>query len=204
MTAVLAVPLGSTEQHGPHLPPSTDTDIAVALTRALAQERPNVEPAPAIPYGSSGEHAGFPNTLSIGQDALERVLVELVRSTDLPVLIVNAHGGNACPLARAVALLQREGRRVASWSPAYDGDLHAGFSETSLMLAIAPDAVDMRRAEKGDTRPWAEIGETIRRSGVAAVSPNGVLGDPTGASREAGVALFEELVASLVAAADAL
>jgi creatinine amidohydrolase len=75
---VLAVPLGSTEQHGPHLPLSTDTDVAVALCRRLAAARPDVLVAPSLPYGSSGEHAGFAGTLSIGQAALEHVLVELV------------------------------------------------------------------------------------------------------------------------------
>lgn len=69
--AVLAVPVGSTEQHGPHLPLSTDTDIAVALVERLARRRRGVVAAPALAYGSSGEHAGFAGTLSIGREALE-------------------------------------------------------------------------------------------------------------------------------------
>jgi len=60
--ALLAVPLGSTEQHGPHLPLATDTDIAVALCRRLAAARDDVLIAPTVAYGSSGEHAGFPGT----------------------------------------------------------------------------------------------------------------------------------------------
>src|SRR5205807_5160572 len=80
--SLLVVPLGSTEQHGPHLPLSTDTDIAVALAERLAARRPHVVVAPALPYGSSGEHAGFAGTLSIGQAALEHVVIELVRSAD--------------------------------------------------------------------------------------------------------------------------
>ncbi|HEY4017929.1 MAG TPA: creatininase family protein, partial [Pseudonocardiaceae bacterium] len=78
--AILAVPVGSTEQHGAHLPVSTDTDIAVALCAALALARPEVLVAPAVPYGSSGEHAGFAGTLSVGQAATELVLLELGRS----------------------------------------------------------------------------------------------------------------------------
>ena len=78
--AVLVIPLGATEQHGPHLPLSTDTDIAVALCRGLAAARPSVLVAPPLPYGASGEHAGFAGTLSIGQDAAETVVVELGRS----------------------------------------------------------------------------------------------------------------------------
>src|ERR1700742_3068445 len=93
--AGLAVPIGSTEQHGPHLPLSTDTDIAVALCGRLAASRDDVLVAPELAYGSSGEHAGYPGTLSIGQAALELVLLELVRSaTDTfeHVLLVSAHG----------------------------------------------------------------------------------------------------------------
>src|SRR5262245_49371789 len=95
--AVLAVPLGSTEQHGPHLPLSTDTDIAVALCQRLASARPDVLIAPALAYGSSGEHDGFAGTLSIGQPAVERLVLELGRSatkTFRHVLFVSAHGGN--------------------------------------------------------------------------------------------------------------
>ena len=61
--SVLVVPLGSTEQHGPHLPLSTDTVIAVALAERVAAARPDVLVAPALPYGSSGEHSGFAGTL---------------------------------------------------------------------------------------------------------------------------------------------
>src|SRR4030081_1452778 len=77
---LLAVPLGSTEQHGPHLPLDTDTRIATALAAGLARRRDDGVVAPALPYGASGEHAGFPGTLSVGTPALELLLVELVRS----------------------------------------------------------------------------------------------------------------------------
>src|SRR3954469_9194874 len=94
---LLVVGLGAHEQHGPHLPSDTDTVIASALCAGLAAER-KVRVAPTLPYGSSGEHAGFDGTLSIGQAALEQVLVELARSFDGPVLFVCAHGGNAEPV----------------------------------------------------------------------------------------------------------
>src|SRR5687767_8440986 len=95
---LLVVPLGATEQHGPHLPLGTDTIIASALASDL-----DAVVAPALPYGSSGEHAGFPGTLSIGRAALEHVLLELGRSAPFArVLFVSAHGGNAEPLAAAV------------------------------------------------------------------------------------------------------
>src|SRR6478752_10318203 len=82
LPAVAIVPLGATEQHGPHLPLGTDTTIACALAFGLAAARDDVVVAPALPYGSSGEHAGFPGALSLGQAALETTLVELVRSAE--------------------------------------------------------------------------------------------------------------------------
>ncbi len=119
--ALLAVPVGSTEQHGPHLPLSTDTDIAVALAVRLAARRPGVVVAPPVSYGSSGEHAGFAGTLSIGQAAVELVLTELGRSaaeTFGHLLFVCAHGGNAAPARQAVARLRAESRDVLLWIPA--------------------------------------------------------------------------------------
>jgi creatinine amidohydrolase len=205
-SSTLIVPLGSTEQHGPHLPLSTDTLIATAVVEALADRRSDVVVAPAVPYGSSGEHAGFPGTQSIGQDALENVLVELVRSADAfgGVVLVSGHGGNAEPLHRAVARSTADGRRVRAWSPSIRGDLHAGRTETSLVLALAPERVRTAHAAPGDRRPLVELLPLLRDGGVAAVSPNGVLGDPAGASPEEGRALLEELVASLDAVVEEL
>ncbi|WP_067477460.1 mycofactocin biosynthesis peptidyl-dipeptidase MftE, partial [Nocardia amamiensis] len=139
--AVLAIAVGATEQHGPHLPLSTDTDIAGELCARLAAARSDVLVGPAIPYGASGEHAGFPGTLSIGQAALELLVVELCRSaTDTfgRILLVNWHGGNVEPLRRAEDLLRAESRDVRVYLPRFDGDLHAGRSETALQLALAP------------------------------------------------------------------
>ena len=197
---ILAIPLGATEQHGPHLPLSTDTDIAVALCRGLAGRRSDVLVAPALPYGSSGEHAGFAGTLSIGQSALELVLVELCRSaTDTfdRILLVSGHGGNLEPLRRAETLLRTESRDVRGHFPRYEGDPHAGRAETALMLALRPETVRAARAEPGDTRPLAEVLPLLRTGGVRAVSPNGVLGDPTGATADAGTVLLDQLITDL-------
>lgn len=207
---LLAVPLGSTEQHGPHLPVSTDTTIARALADRLAAARADVVVAPALAYGASGEHAAFPGTLSIGTDALRTILVELVRSADAfaGVVIVNGHGGNAAALGAAVAQLRGEGRRVLAWAPSRAAlvsvgapvDAHAGRSETSMLLDLAPGAVLADRAEPGDRRPLSEITDALATRGVAGVSPNGVLGDPTGASATEGRALLDALSADLVQA----
>jgi creatinine amidohydrolase len=200
-TLLLAVPLGSTEQHGPHLPLTTDTEIAVALADGLAAARDDVVVAPALAYGASGEHAGFPGTLSIGAAALELVLVELVRSADAfaGIVLISGHGGNRDALAAARATSAAEGRRVLVWSPAVPGgDAHAGRTETSLMLDVRPTAVALGAAEAGSTAPLSELLPRLRAEGVAAVSPNGVLGDPTGASAEDGKALLETLTGDLV------
>jgi creatinine amidohydrolase len=202
-TSVLVVPLGSTEQHGPHLPLGTDTDLAVALAERLAAARPDAIVAPAMPYGSAGEHAAFAGTLSIGAAALEFALIELVRSADdfAGVVLVSGHGGNAGPLRAAVATLRAEGRNVFGWTPrAPGGDAHAGRTETSLVLALAPERVRLDAAERGDVRPLAAVMGELRRGGVAAVSPNGVLGDPIGATAEEGRHLIDHLTADLIAA----
>lgn len=200
---LVAVPVGATEQHGPHLPLDTDTRVAVALADGLATRRPDVVVAPAVPYGSSGEHAGFPGTLSIGQQALEQLIVELVRSADdwRGVVLVCGHGGNLAALRWAVARLESERRQVLCWAPNVPGgDAHAGRTETSLLLALCPDAVHLDRAEAGERRPLSSIMDRLRHDGVAAVSANGVLGDPKGASAAEGRELLELLVSDLTRA----
>jgi mycofactocin system creatininase family protein len=198
--AVLAVPVGSTEQHGPHLPLSTDADLAVALCAQLIAPR-GVVVAPLVPYGSSGEHEGFAGTLSIGQEATELLLTELGRSatrTFPRVLLVSTHGGNTEAVRRAVARLRAESRDVSVWLPHWHGDAHAGRAETSLQLALAPATVRLDRAEAGNTTPIAELMPALRATAVHGVSPNGVLGDPDGASAAEGTAMFADLLADLV------
>ena len=199
---VLLVPIGSCEQHGPHLPLDTDTRIAVALATAAAEQVRRAFVAPAIAIAASGEHAGFAGTLSIGTEALVAVLVELVRSADWVsrVVFVNGHGGNVSAVRRAVEQLRREGHHVESFVPSAAGaDAHAGRFETSLMLAIDPHHVRLERAEAGETAPLASIIGRLRSGGVQSVSPNGVLGDPAGASATEGHAVFDDLVGRLVA-----
>ncbi|MGP4014208.1 mycofactocin biosynthesis peptidyl-dipeptidase MftE [Streptomyces sp. 4N124] len=198
---LVLVPLGSFEQHGPHLPLDTDTRIADAVAHAVAHAvgEPAVV-APPIVYAASGEHQAFAGTISIGNEALRFLLVELVRSLALwagRIVFVNGHGGNVRCLSAAVAQLVQEGRDVA-WVPCFSGggDAHAGHTETSLMLHLAPDLVDVRRTERGNTAPLAELMPAILAKGVGAVSPSGVLGDPTTATAAEGARLFDELVAA--------
>lgn len=201
-TPTLLVPLGATEQHGPHLTLGVDTEIAVALAEAAAAQMPGAIVAPALPYGASGEHQDFAGTLSIGTEATELVLIELGRSacaTFPRVLFVSAHGGNVEPLATAVERLRGEDRDVRAFSPSWDGDAHAGQTETSLMLAIDESQVHRARAEAGNETPLPALVGSLREGGVRAVSPNGVLGDPGSASPEQGRELLDQAVDDLVA-----
>jgi creatinine amidohydrolase len=205
---ILLVPVGSVEQHGPHLPLDTDTRIAAAVASAAATSREGVAVAPSIAFGSSGEHAAFAGTLSIGTDALCEVLVELGRDATRDwdaLLFVNGHGGNASAVGAAVARLQAEGRRCSAFSVSVAaGDAHAGVTETSLLLHLDPSAVRIDSAEAGDPTPVGELMDRLRADGVRSVSPNGVLGDPRHATAGLGRQLLDELVEACAAAIDAL
>jgi creatinine amidohydrolase len=200
-SAVLIVPVGATEQHGPHLPLTTDLDIATALADRLASALPDdVVIAPLVAFGSSGEHQSFAGTLSVGQQALELFLIELGRSATCTwerIVFLSTHGGNRKPVRRAAHQLQSEGRDVRVWTPTWGGDHHAGRTETSLMLAIAPDRVDTDAAQAGATKPLTALLPRLMQDGVAAVSENGVLGDPTGASAVEGEQLLAKASDSL-------
>jgi mycofactocin precursor peptide peptidase len=203
LAPVLLIPVGSTEQHGPHLPIGTDSLIAEELAGRAVHHTDGLMVGPTISITASGEHAGFPGTLSIGTATTTALLVELVRSADWAagVVLVNGHGGNHAAVTAATRTLHSEGRTILVWWPtwpALDGggpaDLHAGRIETSLMLAIDPGLVRLQLAAAG---PDATIDELDAR-GVRAVSPSGVLGDPEGASGGEGEQLITALVEDLV------
>ena len=200
MTA-LVIPVGSYEQHGPHLPPDTDSIIATHIATAIVNLIPDLMLGPVITVSASGEHAGFANTLSIGSEALTTILVELIRSADWSdgVILVNGHGGNERAISKAIDIATSEGRRAVAWFPRLaDGDPHAGHSETSIMLAIDRGNVRMLRAEAGNTAPLVELMPRIIEGGIKSVSHNGVLGDPTLATREEGREILGGLIVDAV------
>ncbi|GAB2660390.1 mycofactocin biosynthesis peptidyl-dipeptidase MftE [Gordonia jinhuaensis] len=200
---VLLVPVGSLEQHGPHLPLDTDTRIACAVIEAAVDRGVNGVVAPSIAYGASGEHEAFAGTISIGQDALQLVLTEFGRSAcrwTSRVAFVNGHGGNARALIAAVRLLRQEGREVG-WFPCAArhrrADAHAGFTETSLLLHISPAQVCTEHEIVGNVTSVQDLMPQMRIGGVAAVSPSGVLGDATGANARAGADILADLAERL-------
>lgn len=200
---VVVVPIGSVEQHGPHLPLDTDTRIAVELAERVVLTRSDLVLAPPVAFGSSGEHAAFAGTLSIGADALAAVLVELGRSADRfgGIVFVNGHGGNAGVVHDATTVLRAEGRRALAWSPRVPGgDAHAGRTETSMLLAIDPGSVRTDRLEPGDPTPLVDLVDRLRTEGVGAVSANGILGDPRGATIDEGHRLLDDLTTQLATA----
>ena len=202
---ILILPLGSFEQHGPHLPLDTDTIIIESVVaRALGEEQTvsaKFLVAPTIAISASDEHAGFPGTLSTGTEALVQSVVAICRSASwsLGVCIVNGHGGNADALPRISSALTSEKIRHSIWSlPSYDGaDMHAGHTETSVMLHVAPDKVHTDRIERGTVGDASALVAQMRTIGVAGVSDNGVLGDPTTATSQHGVAVMKLYSSSL-------
>ncbi len=196
------LPLGATEQHGPHLPLGTDTIRAEGLARRLAARLPGALVAPVLPIGCSDEHAGFPGLLSLDAATLAAVIVDCARRMVAwgvtRLVLLSAHGGNGQALALAAERLRHELPVLRVWAPEerlapdeavlavatgagitpQEFGLHAGEGETSEVLWLRPDLVRAEAAAAGYCGEMATILDTLRRLGLKAVTPNGVLGDP--------------------------
>ena len=205
----LLIPLGSFEQHGPHLPLATDSIIAAAICRDVALVRA-VDVAPPVSFSASGEHTGFAGLLSIGTEVTCALLIELVRSSRdswSSVLFVSGHGGNLDALKQVCALARDEGDAVAHWVPRDpSGDAHAGATETSVMLSIDHSLVHLEHLDlSGPSEPlapdWMHI---ARHHGVKAVSSSGVLGNPLAANANDGWVLRHRWCAEVVKLIDLL
>jgi creatinine amidohydrolase len=181
--ALTVVPVGTTEQHGPHLATGTDALIASSVARLAAEaaERPaEVLLAPTLAYGASDHHLPFGGTLSLGVDTFERVLADLLASAAAAgcgrVFLVNGHGGNAAPCASAVAEAARKHGIVAATALIADvvepGSVegpvrgHAGSFETSLVLQLDPALAHLDRAAPSPGGPARS-----RARGLVAAEP---------------------------------
>lgn len=189
---IVLLPLGSWEQHGPHLPLDTDSVIISAVVSRAVQSHQFADRfvvAPTLPVTASDEHAGFAGGLSTGTSALVDAVVAICRSASewaRGVLVVNGHGGNFDALRAIASALDHEGIRHSMWSlPSYPGgDMHAGRTETSVMLHIDATNVRLDRLP-ADSDPNVTV-DQLRTSGVKSASPSGVLGQPSLASADHG------------------
>lgn len=209
MTTVI-LPLGATEQHGPHLPLGTDTFRAASLTEGLGGALPEALVAPVLPVGCSDEHTGFPGLLSLDHETLARLIVDCGRRMAAwgvrRLVLLSAHGGNgeALELARTRLQEQASGLEVriltssTALSEAFDDiaaadgispddvGLHAGEGETSEMLHLRPELVRMDRAAAGYAGSMSEVMPRLRAVGLRGVTPTGTLGDPRAACANRG------------------
>lgn len=212
-TDVGLLPVGATEQHGPHLPSGTDTILANAICEAVSS-RTGALVLPPLPIGCSYGHGRtLPGTLSLSPEALAATIRETVEWAALSglrrVLLVNAHFGNHASLMVATdhIRLERPDLRCAVvgwWSAdpevaaetAADGeDIHANRTETSLMLAVAPELVHLDRARSADDPD--RTGDLVFRYTATSLSTNGVTGRPSEATPELGRRLLERTVGAI-------
>jgi len=195
---IVLLALGSWEQHGAHLPFDTDTviieSVVDAAIRSVDPENTQFSVVPTIGVTASDEHNGFAGTLSIGTNALSDAVVSIARSASWArgICIVNGHGGNSDALKLVHSALDYENIRHSIWSlPYYEGaDMHAGHTETSLMLHLAPGTVRMDLAEVGAVGDSEMLIERMRAGGIKEVSSNGVVGDPTNANAAHGATML--------------
>jgi creatinine amidohydrolase len=207
------IPVGATEQHGPHLPTGTDTIVATALCEQVS-ERTGAPVLPAIPVACSyGHGTELPGTLSLSPEllaAVARQYVEWAATSGLTrVLFVNSHFGNAAALNIATDHLRLfrpdlQSGFVNWWSVDPDvarevglegDDVHAHRAETALMLAIAPDLVHMDRLSSSDDPDRTD--DLVFRYTAPALSTNGVTGRPSEATLELGEFLLDRTVSAI-------
>ena len=185
---IAVIPIGSIEQHGPHLPISTDSDIVSEVAKKLADKK-GYFLLPTITYGISFEHAPFFN-LSIRESTLRTILIDLCTSllenNIKTIFIINGHHGNLKSIKNIdIKIKNKLKNKVNVFSLSYwhfmDRDFdHAGFVETSLMLAISKN-VKMKLSNKSFPK----------------ATKNGIWGDPTKATKKDGVKIFNEIIMNL-------
>ena len=210
------LPVGSTEYHGEHLPFGTDTLVADSLSQAVSQRVEGMLCLPVLPIGMSRHYSSFPVSLTLSTETLIHVLKDVIDSLNhhgiRRLLIVNGHDGNIPAIETAareyrfdhpemkIAALDSWWVTATELLPAgtfevWDGLGHAGEGETSIMLNVAPELVNMGKAR-------GHIPNLPKHVGVKwlfkEITPYGVTGDPTKATSEKGVLMWNALVDHLV------
>ena len=219
-TDLAVVPVGSTEQHGPHGPLGTDTLTARAVADAGVERCDrDVIVTPAIPVGVAEEHRQFTGTLWVAPDTFRAYVRDVVASLAHHgfdrVVLVNGHGGNVDALREVAGEITRHDEAYAvpfTWFDAVGDDAaemgHGGPLETSLLLATHPDLLDEERfaeARDGGSAGWGEWVEKVNLAfDSAEFTDNGTVGDPTRASEEWGEELLDRAATALAAVLDAV
>ena len=198
------IPVGSIEQHGSHLPISTDSDIVTEVASRLAKKCGFIV-LPTISYGVSLEHEPLFN-LSLKENNLRKILDDIIISLNKnhikEIIILNGHHGNLRTIDSVIADVKKVSK-LSYWHFMKHKFDHAGFVETSIMLAIS-DKVKMKKAKKGfltngmNKKEIQRINKlSMQQGGFAKVAKNGVWGDPTGATKKDGQKFLAEIVRNL-------
>lgn len=206
---VAVIPVGSIEQHGSHLPISTDSDIVTEIAKRISKKNGYLL-LPTLNYGVSYEHAPFFN-LSIRESTLRTILTDLCASllsnNIKTVFIINGHHGNLKPIQNLDIKLKKISKNkldvfpLSYWHFMKREFDHAGFVETSLMLAISKN-VKMNLAKKGlitegmTKQQIAKLGKLANQSFPKATK-NGIWGDPRKATKKEGQAILDEIIKNL-------
>lgn len=217
--SIIVLPTGSIEHHGPHLPLATDLIVADLVSKlavdAAVEAGLDVWRLPPLAYTKSDEHHWATGTMWIGWDALMRTVVDIGRSvanTPAQTLVFyNGHGGNIALLQVALRELRKQfGLRTFLTNgsmPAGDGvngpdergfGIHGGHGETSMVMALRPDLVDLSETERWVPDRIADFDQIKFNGGSVSFGwlsddfgPSGVIGDPTGATAEWGQELVD-------------
>jgi creatinine amidohydrolase len=209
-SATVVLPIGACENHGPHLPFSCDSIIPTQLAKRISQKRDGIILLPTIGYGESSDHMGFPMTISLSGGTLETMVFEILHCAASHgvrrFLIINGHDGNSGPIISAAHRLRTRhpGVVVANfewWRVVYQhldpelfakwgGHGHAGESETSTIIYLTPELVNMELAPE-DTPPVTIDGGAVYWA-IDEYSHEGTEGAPRLAEKHKGIAVFEK------------
>lgn len=211
------IPVGSNEQHGKHLPVSTDALLGKRLGALVAERLGNTMVAPTIAVACSKHHMDFPGTITLRSEVLIEILRDYCQSLAhhgfKNIVILPTHGGNFAPVQQAYEQLKAEtpGANLVAYTD-LDGFIrvmfdssakfgvskeaagsHSGEWETSAAMAMRPDLVHPERIETGYVGDGLAVTSRVFQEGMKAVTPNGVIGDPHGASAERGEVYLKDL-----------